>query len=247
MKTERTFRIAPAIVRLLQRERLVARDITEGYLSHSPGRLHVVRVEPDGCTVLLLTAAEGRWAEDRAKVSAAQANALLGVCQGRITFRRSVVRVGALEACLDRFDGLDLLSVQFDDPGNASAFTIPAWFGPEVTEDPAYQKPSLAADGNPEAEEVPVSNASIIAFLDGQQMTGALSRRTEVLVGEESEDRDVAGNASSGLRLPVAAGAPDERLTGVLAGLSDALEGTAGASAENRRAPFLVPLARRST
>ena len=66
----------PALVRLIQRERLVSRDIIEGYLSRTPDHLQFVRIEPDGCTVLLVANSDGTKTEDRAKVSAAQAKAL---------------------------------------------------------------------------------------------------------------------------------------------------------------------------
>jgi CYTH domain-containing protein len=210
MKIERTFLIAPALVRLLQRERMVSREIVEGYLSRTPERLYFVRVEPDNCNLLLVVNADGARTEDRAKVSGAQAQAFLDACRGRITYRRNLVRIGlGLDVYLDRFERLDLVSVQFDDATTASAFVVPAWFGPEVTEDPAYQKSSLALDGMPETGEVPVSNAAIIAFLDCLEATTVIAPAAAVT--------------------PNDAASSDERMSDVLAGVSNALGSTASA------------------
>src|SRR5215211_1612755 len=216
MKIERTFLLAPALVRLLQRERMVSRDIIEGYLSRAPERLYFVRAEPDNCNLLLVVNAEGARTEDRAKVSGAQAQAFLDACRGRITYRRNLVRIRpGLEVCLDRFEGLDLVSVQFDDAATACAFNVPVWFGPEVTDNPAYQKSSLALDEMPEAEEIPVSNSTIIAYLDSLQPTGVVGPVAAV----------TPKDAASG----------EERTTDGLAGLPSS------ASENKRRAPFLVP------
>src|SRR3954470_4247397 len=94
MKIERTFLIAPAVVRLMQRERVVSRDIIEGYLTRAPDYLQFVRIEPDGCNLLLATRGDAPRNEERAKVSGAQAKALLGIAQGKIMYRRTLVRIG---------------------------------------------------------------------------------------------------------------------------------------------------------
>jgi len=177
MKVERSFLVAPAMVRLLQRERMTSRDIMEGYLSRTPEIVQFVRVEPDGCNVILLANGSGQQTEDRARVSAAQAKALMDVCQGRIGYRRHGIRIGlGLDVYLTRFEGLDLVSVQFDDAASAAAFTPPHWFGREVTEEPAYQNSSFALDGMPESEDVNVSNSTIIAFLDSVQGSPAVEQ-----------------------------------------------------------------------
>ena len=241
MKVERTFRIAPALVRLMQRERLVSRDIIEGYLSRTPDRVQFVRIEPDGCTVLLVADQDGTKTEDRAKVSGAQASALVDVCQGRIMYRRNVARIGqGLDVYLDQYEGLDLVSVQFDDLTTASAFEVPAWFGTEVTEDPAYQRSSFAIDGIPKAEEVPASNASIIAFLDALPGHGTGSRLGAAFTLPDLHREDFAVEREAATAPPVATlPGPNEQLDGVLAGLTEALT-TSDPVAEKKRAPFLV-------
>src|ERR671916_647505 len=96
MKTDRTFLVPPAIVRLMQRERSVTRDIVEGYLSRTPDRVQFVRIEADGCNVILHTGdADGTRTEDRSRISGAQAKALMDVCQGRVMYSRKLTRIGA--------------------------------------------------------------------------------------------------------------------------------------------------------
>lgn len=45
--------------------------------------------------------------------------------------------------------GLIVAEVEFEDVAAAEAFAAPEWFGPEVTEDPAYKNQRLALDGRP--------------------------------------------------------------------------------------------------
>src|SRR5207245_2092065 len=76
---------------------------------------------------------------------------------------------GGREALLQRFitpEPLDLLSLEFADQDDAHAFIAPAWLGPEVTQDPAYDRASLARVGLPAPEELPFSNAALHELLD---------------------------------------------------------------------------------
>jgi CYTH domain-containing protein len=254
MKIERTFLIAPAVVRLMQRERVVSRDIIEGYLSRTPDRLQFVRIEPEGCNLLLVAQGEAGKTEERAKVSGAQAKALMDVCQGRIMYRRNLVRIGlGLDVYLDRFDNLDLVAVQFDDAATAAAFVPPAWFGTEVSDNDAYAKASFALDGMPEAEEVGVSNATVIAFLDAAETTaaaGAAGRLAALMAAEdvtvETSPAPVPTFASDDLRPRDGAPGPrDGLMTEVLAGLSDALGTTTPPLVEKEREPFVALVSNR--
>jgi CYTH domain-containing protein len=252
MKIERTFLIAPAVVRLMQRERVVSRDIIEGYLSRSTEQLQFVRIEPDGCNLLLASCGDAPRTEERAKVSSAQAKALLGIAQGKIMYRRNLVRIGlGLELSLDRFDGLDLISVQFDDAATAAAFEPPAWFGAEVGEEPSYQRASFALDGMPAARDVPVSNGTVIAFLDALDGNGLAAppvRIAAVAALEESvaegQHATVMSVVEDARTVPVVA-PRDGLMSEVLAGLSDALAASGSAAAERERdreplVPFLA-------
>jgi CYTH domain-containing protein len=183
MKTERLFLIAPSLVRLILRERLVSRPVVEGYLGPAGERTHFVRLEPSGCNLVLQAAGPEGVSEQRTKVPSAQAEALLEVCAGKIGYRRTHIRVGSgAEALLDRFEepgSLDLVIVEFDHPAEAQAFAPPGWFGPEVTRDASYQKARIALDGLPEAQDVEVANASVIALVETLE-AAAGARQTAV-------------------------------------------------------------------
>jgi CYTH domain-containing protein len=170
MKTERMFLIAPSLVRLILKERLVSKQVVEGYLAPASERTHFVRLEPSGCNLVLQSwSAEGA-SEQRTKVPSTQAEALLEVCPGKVTYRRTHIRLApGAEALLDRFeepDALDLVAVEFEHPAEAEAFAPPGWFGPEVTQDPSYQKAAIALSGMPRADAVEVTNASVIALIE---------------------------------------------------------------------------------
>ena len=170
MKTERMFLIAPSLVRLILKERLVSKQVVEGYLAPASERTHFVRLEPSGCNLVLQSwSAEGA-SEQRTKVPSTQAEALLEVCPGKVTYRRTHIRLApGAEALLDRFekpDALDLVAVEFEHPSEAEAFAPPGWFGPEVTQDPSYQKAAIALSGMPRADAVEVTNASVIALIE---------------------------------------------------------------------------------
>jgi CYTH domain-containing protein len=250
MKIERTFLIAPAVVRLMQRERVVSRDIIEGYLSRTPDRLQFVRIEPEGCNLLLVAQGDAGKTEERAKVSGAQAKALMDVCRGRIMYRRNLARIGlGLDVYLDRFDGLDLVSVQFDDAATAAAFVPPAWFGTEVSEKEAYQKASFALEGMPQAEEVAVSNATVIAFLDAAETTaaaGAAGRLAALMAADDVTVETSAtpippfGSHDGRPSRETASGPRDGLMSEVLAGLSDALGTSTVEPAEKEREPLVA-------
>ena len=93
MKTERMFLIAPSLVRLILKERLVSKQVVEGYLAPASERTHFVRLEPSGCNLVLQSwSAEGA-SEQRTKVPSTQAEALLEVCPGKVTYRRTHIRL----------------------------------------------------------------------------------------------------------------------------------------------------------
>ena len=58
------------------------------------------------------------------------------------------VQVAKKEECVAP-GSLDLLSVEFAAGEDADGFVLPAWFGPEVTRNPAYHRGSLARTGLP--------------------------------------------------------------------------------------------------
>src|SRR5918995_6398131 len=102
MKIERVFRVAPSLVRVILRERLVSTNIVEGYLPCTPGRTQFVRLEPANCQLVLQSSSHEVSAEERTKIPTVQAEALLEASVGRIGYRRSLIRLGAdVDAFLD--------------------------------------------------------------------------------------------------------------------------------------------------
>ncbi|MCJ2113409.1 hypothetical protein MKK64_19740 [Methylobacterium sp. E-025] len=169
MSVVRRFLVAPALVRLIRKERGGAR-ITEGYFAPQGGRTSFVRVDGQQCHLVLITKdAEGASAEERTDVPRAHGDALLDVCSGKAAYDRTAVSLGTKEAVIDRYvspGSLDLVSVTFDEAGEASAFTAPTWFGRDVTEDAAYDRQALALQGIPSTGEIGLSNAALDAVLD---------------------------------------------------------------------------------
>lgn len=168
MSVVRRFLVAPSLVRLLRKERGGAR-ITEGYFAPQAGRTSFVRLQGNNCFLVLVTGAEGATAEERTEVPRAHGDALLDVCAGKAIYERTAVSLGGTEALVDRYvrpAGLDLVSLVFEEPGAASAFVPPVWFGAEVSTDTAYHGQSIALTGVPSAGEAPLSNAALDAVLD---------------------------------------------------------------------------------
>jgi CYTH domain-containing protein len=66
------------------------------------------------------------------------------------------MRIDGVQAEVDDYTGdlagLVVVEIEFDDEQAARAFTPPAWFGPELTGEPAYANRSLACDGLPQAD-----------------------------------------------------------------------------------------------
>lgn len=200
MSTTRRFLVAPALVRLIRKERGSSR-ITEGHFAPQGGRNSFVRVDGQACQLVLVNGG----VEERTDVPRAHGDALLDVCPGKAAYDRTTLTSGGREIFIDRYvspGSLDLVSVAFDDGGQASAFQAPAWFGREVTNEAAFERAALAIQGVPAAGETSLSNAALDAVLDlieprfGFGRYGASSRSTEAMDG-------LAGS----LRRPAAAAA----------------------------------------
>jgi CYTH domain-containing protein len=233
---ERRFLIAPSLARLIRKERGVVDRVVEGYFPARPDRDHFVSIEP-GHSFLVLAAPErdGSKEEERTEVPRSQAEALLAVCAGKVGYERTRVRLASdREAVLDRFIApgmLDLIRIEFERREQAEAFAPPAWFGPEVTQDSAYERGGLARAGIPHRDEIAISNAAVEQLLDtlengfGAFQFGALS------FGRP----EAARNASP----------EDARMDNLAAGLAEALNmgGPAGQQAEDEP-NVIVPLDR---
>lgn len=185
MSTTRRFLVAPALVRLLRKERGSSR-ITEGHFAPQGGRNSFVRVDGQACQLILVN----NGVEERTDVPRAHGDALLDVCPGKAAYDRTTLASGGREIVIDRYvspGSLDLVSVAFDDASQASAFQAPVWFGREVTNEPTFERSALAIQGVPAASELSLSNAALDAVLDiieprfGFGRYGASSRTSESL------------------------------------------------------------------
>ncbi|GJD73773.1 CYTH domain-containing protein [Methylobacterium goesingense] len=170
MSLVRRFLVAPALVRLIRKERGAAR-ISEGYFAPQAGRVSYVRVDGQTCHLVLVTSApDGTTSEERTDVPRAHGDALMDVCSGKAAYDRTGIALGGgREALVDRYSvpgELDLLSVSFDGPDEAGGFAVPAWFGPEVSGDAAYDRHAIALQGPPQPGEIALSNAALDAVLD---------------------------------------------------------------------------------
>jgi CYTH domain-containing protein len=170
MSLVRRFLVAPSLVRLVRKERGAAR-ISEGYFAPQAGRVSYVRVDGQNCHLVLVTSApDGSASEERTDVPRAHGDALMDVCSGKAAYDRTGIALGGgREALVDRYavpGELDLISVSFDGPEEAGGFSVPAWFGPEVTGDAAYDRHAIALQGPPQPGEVALSNAALEAVLD---------------------------------------------------------------------------------
>jgi CYTH domain-containing protein len=239
MKIERLFRVAPSIVRMILKERLTATYVVEGYLRSTPERTQLVRLEPNGCHLLLQRLGDQKRTEERTKLPTEQAEALLDVSGGRVGYRRTLVRVdNERDANLDRFEqpaGLDLVTVEFDDERQAADFSVPAWFGPEVTNEDHFRKSTLAVAGAPTIDEVEVNNAAVIALVEALESAPRLKSRSAnlgvaSLSASDHADRTQAVRIPP-VRLPVPAklhdigvAELDPRVTKVLDGVAKALD-----------------------
>ena len=164
MSTIRRFLVASALVRLIRKERGGAR-ITEGHFAPQGGRNSYVRVDGQMCQLILVNGG----VEERTDVPRAHGDALLDVCPGKAAYDRTSLSVAGREVQIDRYvtpGSLDLIGVTFENEGDAAGFQAPTWFGREVSTEPAYDRPTLAIQGVPPAEEIALSNAALDAVLD---------------------------------------------------------------------------------
>src|SRR5215212_2216508 len=223
---QRSFLIASAFARLIRKEQGGVGRIVEGYFPARPHREHFVSIELSQCCLVRGPVREGGGAEERAAIPRSHAEALLAVCIGQVGFECTLVPLGANQhALLQRFiapGSLDLLTVEFEDRGDASAFIPPAWFGPEVTQDAAYDRGALARAGVPASEEIPVSNAMLEELLDRLEegsLAAQLGRLSPRRVLEDCPADEPANGASSEADEHSASAAKHPRGEALIAGL----------------------------
>jgi CYTH domain-containing protein len=170
MGVTRRFCIAPALARLIMRERPTMR-VVEGHFLPSDDRLAYVLFEDNTCTLVLITK-PGSEAEEqeRTGLPAKQGQFLLEVCTGTLVCYRVSLAIGdGREAFVSSFSipgSLHLVEVVFEGQQQADQFVPPLWFGPEITDDVTFEHNTMATRGMPEQALVPITDTSIHAVLD---------------------------------------------------------------------------------
>jgi CYTH domain-containing protein len=163
---QRLFIIAPSLARLIRKERGGER-VREGYFPAQPHRSTYIQIEETRSSLILEAHGDG-VPEEWADLPPAHAQALLAVSQGQVEYMRTSLSIGAHEIHVLQFvrpGPLDLIALMAG-PEVGEVMPPPAWFGPEVTEDPAFQSRSLALSGLPSAPEVEITGAALHSLLD---------------------------------------------------------------------------------
>jgi hypothetical protein len=166
MSTHRYFLIAPSLARLIQKERGGER-VQEGYFPDQPQRSAFVQVEETRGS-LILEAIEGEAPDEQASVPLAHARALLAVSDGQVEYVRARLSIGSHEIQALHFvrpGALDLVAIAGTLEEGRDLPALP-WFGPEVSNEPGYQRRRLALDGAPDRQEVALTNAALNGLLD---------------------------------------------------------------------------------
>ncbi len=166
MPLQRLFIIAPSLGRLIRKDRGGERVI-EGYFPDQPGRSTYVQIE-EGRASLILEVGGEEASEEQADLPRAHAQALLAVSQGQVEYLRTRLPIGSHEILALHFVNpapLDLVAIA-DAPGDEKDQPPLAWFGPEVSAEPAYQGRRLAQEGAPDAQDVDVTNGALNSLLD---------------------------------------------------------------------------------
>ncbi len=130
------------------------RAILQGYLAVDGDTEVRVRRTPAGSTLTIKHGGGEVRVEEELELGERQADALWELTEGRrLQKARRVMRVDGHDVEVDEYagalDGLVVAEVEFIDEASARAFEPPAWFGRELTGDPAYANRNLAIFGLP--------------------------------------------------------------------------------------------------
>jgi CYTH domain-containing protein len=163
---QRLFIIAPSVARLIRKERGGER-VLEGYFPDQPQRSTFVQSEESRSSLILEAGAHG-VSEEWADLPPAHAQALLAVSQSQVEYLRTRLSVGSHEIQVLHFirpAPLDLVVLAVSSEDEQDFHPLP-WFGPEVTEDPAYQGRTVALNGVLSVPEVEITDAALNSLLD---------------------------------------------------------------------------------
>jgi CYTH domain-containing protein len=168
MPISRRFLVPSSVVRLFSRDRGADR-VQEGYFANQAGRSsHVTLVGENGMLVLE-TETDGLASEERTEIPRPHAEALLDVAPGTVEFVRTRLFDQGCDVLLDGFvqpDRFQVATVICEDAESVRRFRPPLWFGTEVTASEAYHNRSIALQGPPPIQDVPLSNRALDQCLD---------------------------------------------------------------------------------
>lgn len=127
--------------------------IRQGYLSIEPAEVRL-RSRDDATYELAVKSLGGlRRAEVNLPLTAEQFEELWPLVQRSVEKDRALHEVEGRTAEVDvyrgKLAGLVVVEIEFPSETDAQAFTPPAWFGLEVTEDPRFRNVSLAVADEP--------------------------------------------------------------------------------------------------
>ncbi|NBJ13628.1 CYTH domain-containing protein [Microvirga arsenatis] len=168
MSTARVFLLAPSLARLIEKEREGHR-VRQGYFPDRPDRGNHVQLEEETGRLILVSNRPDGPVEEVTDIPLSHAEALLELTAGRVEYLSVSLAIATHSVTVRRFltpGPLDLITVTFEHSKQARKFQPLAWFGPEVTGDPAYQGRSMALSGLPSAPEVEITDAALHSLLD---------------------------------------------------------------------------------
>jgi CYTH domain-containing protein len=168
MSTTRAFLLASSLARLIEKERGGHR-IQQGYFPDRPDRGTHVQVEEHTGQLILATNGPDGSVHEATDIPFSHAEALLELAPGRVEYLDISLNIGTHTAAILRFISpgpLDLITVAFEQDGQARNFQPLPWFGPEVTSEPVYHTRSIAMTGLPTVPEVEANNAALDSLLD---------------------------------------------------------------------------------
>jgi CYTH domain-containing protein len=128
--------------------------ILQGYLALDGDTEVRVRRTPGGSTLTIKHGSGEVRVEEEIELDERRAGALWRLTEGRrLEKTRRQIRVDGHDVDVDEYsgalDGLVVAEVEFVDEASARAFEPPAWFGREITGDPAYANRNLSMFGLP--------------------------------------------------------------------------------------------------
>ncbi|MBQ7534865.1 MAG: CYTH domain-containing protein [Stomatobaculum sp.] len=136
-------------------DRFLAVKMVQGYLCTDP----VVRVRQENDKYVMTYKGAGLMAHEEYNLPLTEEAFLhlLPKCDGRILqktrYKMPVEGYPTLTAELDLFsgelEGLVILEVEFPSLEEAVSFVPPAWYGKDVTEDPAYHNSAISRGADP--------------------------------------------------------------------------------------------------